>query len=60
MFILFIISIIVALAHPNGEPTAAAIFFSFGPMIYELNYIVKNWLKYEKTRIFQRKSKISL
>ena len=59
MFILFIISIIAALVHPNGEPTATAIFFSFGPMIYELDYIVKNWLKYQKMRFFQEKSKIS-
>lgn len=59
MFILFIISIIAALVYPNGEPTATAIFFSFGPMIYELDYIVKNWLKYQKMRFFQEKSKIS-
>ena len=59
MFILFILSIIAALVHPNGEPTATAIFFSFGPMIYELDCIVRNFVNYQKMRFFHRKSKIS-
>ena len=59
MFILFILSVIAAWLIPNGEPTATAIFFSLGPTIYEMDYIVRNILKTEKIRFFQRKSKIS-
>lgn len=55
MFILFILCIIAALIYPNGEATATAIFLTFGPIITELDCIVKNCWIYGKSVFFQRK-----
>lgn len=60
MFILFILGVIAALAIPNGEPTAAAIFFSFGPIIYDLDYFIKNWWNYQKLWFFHKKHRFLL
>lgn len=55
MFILFILSVIAELVLPNGGPTAATIFFSLGPIIYDVDYFVKKWQEYQKMRKIQRK-----
>ena len=55
MLILFILVLLVVLAIPDARPTAAAIFFSIGPIIYDVDYFVKKWCILQKKRqIFKK------
>ena len=54
MIVLFILVLLAVLAIPDARPSAAAIFFSIGPMIYDVDYFVKEWLKLQKTSEFLR------
>lgn len=52
MLILFIFIVIAVWLQPTGKADASAIFFSIGPMIYNIDAFVKNWWNLQKSEDF--------